>query len=350
MNDFWKMLRYSGVELEDFEACREEIAQDNRKKLHIYLIIAIAFLFLCLCLSGGVAELRGNTMYYAGGFLIMIGLAAVDLMFPEKNGMLLTWLMYALAGALYAIGILVALSSPEQPSVSFVAFSLAIPLLFTMTPIQHIANVVFFDVLFILLAVQLESGRAMTLDIIDTVIFGLVSCVISTLMMHSNYQKFVANHKLKEIANYDLLTGVKNRNAFEAERESLVSHVTLSLGCIYVDANDLHNLNNTQGHESGDQMLQAIALTMQELFGRKHCYRIGGDEFVAIVRNGQEGTVKNSALFLQKTMERKGYAVAVGTALQRMEELNVDELFRTAEKRMYQNKMEYYRSRENAER
>ena len=39
--------------------------------------------------------------------------------------------------------------------------------------------------------------------------------------------------------------------------------------------------------ESGDQMLQAVALAMQELFGRKRCYRIGGDEFVAVLRNRQ---------------------------------------------------------------
>lgn len=350
MSNFWKTLRYAGVEPEDFEACREEIAQDNRKKLHIYLLIAAGFLFLCICLSGGVAVLRGNTAYYTGGFLIILFLAAVALMFPEKNGLLLTWLMYALAGALYAIGILVALSSPEQPSVSFVAFSLAVPLLFTMTPLQHIGNVLFFDVVFILLAVHVESGQAMTLDIIDTVIFGLISCVISTLMMISNHQKFVANHKLREIANYDLLTGVKNRNAFEAEREKMKGQVTLSLGCIYVDANNLHNLNNTQGHESGDQMLQAVALTMQELFGRKHCYRIGGDEFVAVIRNGQADTIQKSADFLRRVMDQKGYSVAVGTALQPVEELDVDELFRTAEKRMYQNKMEYYRSGEHAER
>lgn len=344
MKNFWKIFWYAGIEPEDFEACRAEIAQDNRKKLHIYLMIAIGFLFVCLCLSGGVAVLRGNTMFYAGGFLVMVGLMGVDLVFPEKNGLLLTWLMYALAGALYAVGILVALSSPEQPSVSFVAFSLAIPLLFTMTPIQHIANVMFFDAVFIILVILFESGSAMALDIIDAVIFGAISCVISTLMMISNHQKFAANHKLKQIANYDLLTGVKNRNAFEEERDTLKEKVTLSLGCIYVDANGLHTLNNTQGHESGDQMLQTVALMMQELFGRKHCYRIGGDEFVAIIRNGQEGSIQNSARFLQKMLERKGYAVAVGTAAQPIEELDVDELFRLAEKRMYANKMEYYRA------
>ena len=242
------------------------------------------------------------------------------------------------------MGMVMSFITPQWPSVEFVAFLLATPLLFTMAPIQHIANIVFFGGIFIAFACRFEAGDTLVADLFAVVIFGALSCVISTLMMFSSYQKFVAHQQLREIANYDLLTGVKNRNAFEAERMKLKDKVTLSLSCLYVDANGLHTLNNTQGHDSGDQMLQAVALTMQELFGRKHCSRIGGDEFVAIIRNGQEGSVNNSALFLKKMMDRKGYSVAVGTATQRVEELDIDELFRLAEKRMYADKMEYYRT------
>lgn len=350
MEKIYKLLWYAGVEAEDFESCQHEVEKENRSKLHIYLMIAIGFLFLCICLSGGISYLRANTMYYVAGFVVMAGLAAVDRMFPEKNGLFLLWLMYALAGLLYAIGILIALQVPDSPSVSFIAFSLTIPLLFTVRPVQHIGNVVFFDVLFIVLVLRFESGQAQVIDIVDTVIFGMISCILSTLSMTASYQKFVANHKLKQIANYDLLTGVKNRNAFEEERATLKDSVTLSLGCIYVDANDLHTLNNTQGHESGDQMLQAVALAMQEQFGRKHCYRIGGDEFVAVLRNRQDSSVENSAQMLEKNLARRGYSVAVGIANARVEELDIDELFKLAEKRMYAAKNEYYRSAERPER
>ena len=350
MEKIHKLLWYAGVEADDFENCQHEVEKENRTKLHIYLMIATGVLFLCICLSGGISYLRANTMYYVAGFIVMAGLAAVDLMFPNKNGMLLLWLMYALAGLLYAIGILIALQVPDSPSVSFIAFSLAIPLLFTMRPIQHIANVIFFDVLFIALVLCFESGQAQVIDIVDTVIFGMISCFLSTLSMTASYQKFVANHKLKQIANYDLLTGVKNRNAFEEERATLKDSVTLSLGCIYVDANDLHTLNNTRGHESGDQMLQAVALAMQELFGRKHCYRIGGDEFVAVLRNRQDSSVENSARMIEKLVARRGYSVAVGAANERVEELDVDDLFKLAEKRMYEAKRKYYDSAEHTER
>lgn len=340
-NIFW----YAGVAPEDFERCRPDVVRDNHKKLRLYLKIAAVFLLLCFCASCGSRVLQPYRIYYGTGFLVIEGLRLLNQAIPEKKELFLNWLMYAMAAALYVMGIAMSFVMPQWPSVEFVAFLLATPLMFTMPPIQHIANIAFFEGIFLLLAGRFETGDTLIADVFAVSVFGLLSCVLSTLMMRSNYEKFVAHQQLKELANYDLLTGVKNRNAFEEERTTLKEKVTLSLGCLYVDANGLHSLNNTQGHEAGDQMLQSVALTMQELFGRQNCYRIGGDEFVAIVRNGQEGTVQNSALFLKKMMERKGYAVAVGTAARRVEELDLDELFRLAEKRMYTDKLEYYRLR-----
>lgn len=345
MEKLRKILWYAGMEPEEFEGCQADVAQDNCKKLRLYLMIAAGFLLFCFCASCVVRILRPYRVYYGTGFLVIAGLRIAYRLGPEKNHLFLNWLMYATAAVLYVMGIAMSFVMPQWPSVEFVAFLLATPLMFTMPPIQHIANIAFFEGIFLLLAGKFETGDTLIADLFAVFVFGLLSCVLSTLMMRSNYEKFVAHQQLKELANYDLLTGVKNRNAFEEERATLKEKVTLSLGCLYVDANGLHSLNNTQGHEAGDQMLQSVALTMQELFGRQNCYRIGGDEFVAIVRNGQEGTVQNSALFLKKMMERKGYAVAVGTATRRVEELDLDELFRLAEKRMYTDKLEYYRLR-----
>ena len=53
--------------------------------------------------------------------------------------------------------------------------------------------------------------------------------------------------------------------------------------CVYADANGLHELNNEQGHDAGDRMLQTVAREMQSRFGDAHTYRVGGDEFVAFV-------------------------------------------------------------------
>lgn len=186
MQTLKKLFWYAGVEPEEYQQCQQEVAEDNRKKLQLYLMIAAGFLFFCFCVSGGVKVLRPYSMCYGVGFLVIAGLEAVNLMFPEHNGLLLTWLMYALAGALYVMGMVMSFITPQWPSVEFVAFLLATPLLFTMAPVQHIANIVFFGGIFIAFACRFEAGDTLVADLFAVVIFGALSCVISTLMMFSS--------------------------------------------------------------------------------------------------------------------------------------------------------------------
>lgn len=344
MSRLKKILFYAGLEPEEYQDCLPDIRKDNRKKLRVYLSIACAFLFVIICLSGGMKVLRVNSLFYGVGFIICLALLAVEMAFPEYNGLFLKWMMYALAALLYILGIAVALKSPDELSVSFIAFLMAVPLLFVMPPIQHITNILFFDVIFIVLVARFETGRAMAIDIVDSVVFGLVSCIISSFMMLSMHQNFLSRMKLREFANYDILTGMQNRNAYESNRALWARKCEVSLSCVYVDVNGLHEMNNTSGHEKGDQMLQMVAQEMRELFGRNNCYRTGGDEFVAFVLDSQYAAVRVQTEELARNLERKGYSVAIGVACQSAGGIHVDELIKLAEKRMYAAKEEHYRT------
>ncbi len=284
MGKFQKLLFYAGIEPEDYAEVQPEILQDNRKKLRIYLAIACFFLLVVTILAGIVEPLRANGLLYGVGFAICLVLLALEMAFPEQNGLFLKWLMYAFAALLYALGI------------------------------------------------------------VDCVVFGAVSCIISTIMMHSMHQNFVTRSKLQESATHDLLTGLQNRNAYEDGRMAWISRCELSLSCVYVDANGLHEMNNAKGHEQGDQMLREVARCMRLLFGKGHCYRIGGDEFVAFVPDRQYAAVRLSAEELSHAMALKGYAVAVGVATQSAGGIDLDALIKQAETRMYYAKQEYYRT------
>ena len=178
----------------------------------------------------------------------------------------------------------------------------------------------------------------------DSVVFGLVSCIISSFMMISMHQNFLSSMKLRRFANYDILTGMQNRNAYEDNHKLWAQKCSLSLSCIYVDVNGLHEMNNTSGHEKGDQMLQTVALEMREFFGKNNCYRTGGDEFVAFVTDSQYAAVRARTEELAQALERKGYSVAIGVACQSAGGIDVDNLIKLAEKRMYSAKEEHYRT------
>ena len=344
MTRIQKIFLYGGLEFQDYQDCQPEISADNRSKLHVYLGMACGLLFAVTCVSGGISVLRERSLLYGIALVVCIGLCLADMMFPEQNGLFLRWLMYAFAAMLYVLGIAEAMRAPDELSVTFIAFLLAVPLLFVMPPVQHIANVVFFDVIFVVMMTIFESGRTRTVDIVNAVFFGIISCIISTFTMMTTYQNEISSKKLREIANYDVLTGMRNRNAFENERENWVSHCTLSLSCVYVDVNGLHEMNNGQGHEKGDKMLQFVALEMRDIFGKDNSYRTGGDEFVAFVVDKQYAAVRKWVEDFVSVIESHGYSVAVGVATADAGGIDINELTKLAEKRMYFEKEEHYRA------
>ena len=345
-----QILFYGGISADEYAECQADVNADNRHKVRIYLGIACTFLFIITCLSGGIRDMRTNSLFYGGSFVVCVAMLGMEMMFPEKDGVFLKWLMYGLAALLYLMGICIAAHSPDQLSVSFIAFLLAVPLLFVMPPIQHILNVTFFVAVFIVLVTRTETDFVRNIDIVDSVVFGAVSCIISTLTMMSRYQNFVSQCKLRKVANWDLLTGMKNRNAFENDRPDWAKRCSISLSCVYVDANGLHALNNSAGHEAGDWMLKTVAMEMQQLYGKEGCYRIGGDEFLAFVLNQQDAAVRQKAEMLCQLLKRKGYSVAVGVVTRSAGGIDVEDLIKLAEKRMYSAKEDYYRYEDHAER
>lgn len=90
------------------------------------------------------------------------------------------------------------------------------------------------------------------------------------------------------LAYTDLLTGLKNRNAYESDAEHLdvmlKRNLRYNISCIAVDADNLKRTNDQEGHAAGDLLLQAIAEVLKKAFPKNlGIYRIGGDEFTILV-------------------------------------------------------------------
>lgn len=144
----------------------------------------------------------------------------------------------------------------------------------------------------------------------------------------------------EKIATTDLLTNLKNRNAYEQLLAQYEAKLPDCLSCIYADANGLHELNNSQGHAAGDKMLQTVASAFVECFGQEAVYRIGGDEFLVFAELDIAAAADKAAAAKEK-VSREGYHVSVGTA-SREEHSEAAGLVKAAEQRMYEDKKRYY--------
>lgn len=156
-------------------------------------------------------------------------------------------------------------------------------------------------------------------------------------MACNSFNSYKIIHRLGTV---DSLTGIKNRNLYEKAIEEFEAAGAENFSCVYVDANGLHSMNNSLGHKAGDKMLKCVADCMKKEFG-SCCYRIGGDEFVVLVKGLSHKEALAKADNMCKNVEKSGYKISLGVEFaERLE--NINDVINNAERKMQENKYLYY--------
>jgi diguanylate cyclase (GGDEF)-like protein len=125
---------------------------------------------------------------------------------------------------------------------------------------------------------------------------GMLSRAVDNAILKSSLQhKLVeANHALHRLALYDSLTGLGNRNLFYEHLPraiSLARHEGASFPLLFMDLNAFKVANDAFGHEAGDAVLTGIGSRLRAISRAADVYfRIGGDEFTAILHAGSDGS------------------------------------------------------------
>lgn len=170
------------------------------------------------------------------------------------------------------------------------------------------------------------------------------SVIVQSVLLRAEraYQDQV---KIIQIGETDALTGLLNRHSFTTALEEYPKLAKQNLTCIYVDCNGLHNMNNKEGHEKGDQFLIAVANQLTQYFGEENCYRIGGDEFVVFLLDQQYSVIQANIQKLKEQLLKEKYSIASGV-YQMGIPCDIKKITRMAEQSMYENKKKYYAKRE----
>ncbi len=93
--------------------------------------------------------------------------------------------------------------------------------------------------------------------------------------------------ELHQLAFYDKLTGLPNRRMFMDYLQNIIKQSERHKKCFalfFMDLDNFKNINDTMGHEAGDQLLIQISQKLKEIFrGVDLVTRLGGDEFTIII-------------------------------------------------------------------
>ncbi|MDH2916336.1 MAG: EAL domain-containing protein [Gallionella sp.] len=154
--------------------------------------------------------------------------------------------------------------------------------------------------------------------------------------------------QLEQIAHYDALTGVPNRVLLANRLAQALAYTkrdkTLMAVC-YLDLDGFKPINDSFGHEIGDQALVEIARRIKHTIRAEDTVaRLGGDEFVVLlvgmqVSDEYENSLNRLLRSIEQPIEIKGQSIrlsaSIGVALCPGDDLDVDTLLRQADQAMY---------------
>lgn len=188
--------------------------------------------------------------------------------------------------------------------------------------------------------------------------FGLVCICLTTMLTiyiitYENQRKQLEAQsiELRTIMQTDALTGTFNRHAYYNEISALKNGgITDDLVIVAMDVNGLKRINDESGHSAGDDYIRAAARAVSRAMGQYgHIFRTGGDEFMAILHcsaeeaQNLERRLKESSSFPDNPWFNV-MAIAIGIVCAKENpDLDLSELEKLADKKMYENKSAYYR-------
>ena len=156
---------------------------------------------------------------------------------------------------------------------------------------------------------------------------------------------------LRFAAETDQLTNLPNRYRFEQYfYESGKSGYPVAF--LVFDVNHLKETNDKKGHLAGDELIRCAAECICECFGapgENNCFRIGGDEFAAIVKRVPKDEIERRLVWFSERQKENEVSVAVGLAYaEEIGDTNFRDMFLTADRNMYSDKMREHSERKKS--
>lgn len=157
--------------------------------------------------------------------------------------------------------------------------------------------------------------------------------------------------RLWQLANHDALTGLPNRMLLMDRLEQLLARMQRHGKCLavmFLDLDDFKQVNDTFGHEVGDQLLKCVAERLQSTVRADDTVaRMGGDEFIVLIESVEDSSVPDAVKEKIRQKLSDGFQIqgqlvrmraSTGIAMFPDDGESPEALLRQADKRMYADK------------
>lgn len=163
-------------------------------------------------------------------------------------------------------------------------------------------------------------------------------------------QRVKDNAEIQRLADFDQLTGLPNRSLLHRLYEKVSSRAAdlhHGLALVFLDIDHFKNINDSLGHQVGDQLLKEVSRRIQNtLRDSDIACRIGGDEFIVLLNHADVDAAIHVTQRLQHVLHfsfdlgpyQSGITASMGVAMFPEDGQDLDTLLRNADTAMYQAK------------
>lgn len=163
----------------------------------------------------------------------------------------------------------------------------------------------------------------------------LLATLVASALVRARYTE-----ELLALSRLDPLTGLGHQRAFQDRLDSLARGGFAGSALLSIDVDHFKAVNDAGGHQAGDRVLRDLATAMsRELRGGDDLFRVGGDEFAAVLVGIADLTQAfDVAERLRAAARAAGTTISIGIAAGLDGDLDCDELFRRADAALYRAK------------
>ena len=351
-----KDLCYAGLRKEQFDQVHEDVKESNRKLLISWSISMSLFWIMSLIMSLNSDAFAACRAVYASALIICI-VTLISAIAARHFPLLINPAKYLFDFAILGAGIGIAICQPDVRTITMFVMAIFIPASFIERTVTIIGLQTATVLSYTVLAKGVIVDEIYSWGLLNQIIFSIGGIMVGHVTNKVRYERFVYAETTRQLAEiqmgyayHDQMTQLLNRRAYAEQIERMKKDMPELFCVIIADVNGLKDVNDSLGHDAGDELIIAAADCLTSAFGdlTENIYRTGGDEFCIITEGEAEEAQQCIDRLAVLTAEWKGQyihgiSISCGMATN-ADSSDLDAIVQKADSIMYEHKRAYYQT------
>jgi len=346
-----KTLLYCGLSKESYSKVKMIVSKENRKTVGVYTL-STAIIFLVVFFINIFKKQNVSGILYIIPSLCSILMWVMNYKLVGKYPVISDIISVLYASLLLAAGVYIGIDQNQERTTLLLPFFVYASTVFSFRLVYLVIMMIGFESLYLVLAFQTQSGKVLTANVVNTIIFCAIGLVVGTFLMKLKYKKHETDINNKYLSEMDELTNIYNRRSFSEHIEYLKNNsIEHKIGVIMFDIDFFKKYNDFYGHTKGDIVLADVAKAIKD-YVRQYTgcqlFRYGGEEFVVVTDGIDEMRFKDIAVDINRIIyqlniprddikEFSRITISVGAAIEIIPNIT-DDYITNADNQLYMGK------------